>query len=142
MYQEAGAMPRKPSSIPENVRKFRPGPCTEIKKISGHYYVYSYHSIKLPSGNWGKKTDKCIGTIIPAEGFVPNKNYQDESIKESQDEITVPEYGQYDLIEQVAQNVKRDLEGCFPLDRAGQIFSWASILYANSFVHTDKLCTC
>ena len=87
-------MPRKPSSIPENVRKFRPGPCTEIKKISGHYYVYSYHSIKLPSGNWGKKTDKCIGTIIPDKGFVPNKNYQDESIEEGQDEITVLEYGQ------------------------------------------------
>ena len=139
MNQEVGAMPRKPSSIPENVRKFRPGPCTEIKKISGHYYVYSYHSIKLPSGNWGKKTDKCIGTIIPDKGFIPNKNYEDESRVEAVDEITVLEYGQYDLIEQVAQNVRRDLEGCFPLDRAGQIFAWASILYANSFVHTDQV---
>ena len=68
-------MPRKPSSIPENVRKYRPDICTEIKEISGHYYVYSYHSIKLPSGNWGKKTDKCIGKIVPDKGFIPNKNY-------------------------------------------------------------------
>ena len=63
-------MPRKPSSIPENVRRYRPDICTEIKEISGHYYVYTYHSIKLPSGRWGKKTDKCIGKIIPDQGFI------------------------------------------------------------------------
>ncbi len=139
MTQEADIMPRKPSTIPENVRKFRPGPCTEIKKISGHYYVYSYHSIKLPSGNWGKKTDKCIGSIIPDTGFIPNKNYTGESDTEDKDEITVLEYGQYALIDQVARYVKRDLEGCFPLVRAGQIFAYASILYANSFVHMDQV---
>ncbi len=132
-------MPRKPSSIPENVRKYRPDNCTEIKEISGHYYVYTYHSIKLPSGRWGKKTDKCIGKIIPDRGFIPNKNYVSEEYPESEDENTVLEYGQYALIEQVAQGVKRDLEGCFPLDRAGQIFTWASILYANTFVHTDQV---
>jgi len=131
-------MPRKPSSIPENVRKFRPGPCTEIKKISDHYYVYSYHSIKLPSGNWGKKTDKCIGTIIPDKGFIPNKNYTDAE-QEASDEITILEYGQYELVEKIAVNVKRDLEGCFPLDRAGQIFATASVLYVNNFVHVDQI---
>ena len=24
---------------------------------------------------WGKKTDKCIGKIVPDKGFIPNKNY-------------------------------------------------------------------
>ena len=134
-------MPRKPSTIPENVRKFRPGPCTEIKMISGHYYVYSYHSIKLPSGSWGKKTDKCIGSIIPDKGFVPNKNYaaEDDASAASADEITVLEYGQYALIESIAWNVKRDLEGCFTTVRAGQIFALATILYVNTFVHVDQV---
>ena len=132
-------MARKSSSLPENVSKFRPGPCTEIKQISGHYYVYSYRSIKLPSGNWGKKTDKCIGTIIPDKGFVPNKNYASNPDSSEIDEITVLEYGQYGLIDKIAWNVKRDLEGCFPLDRAGQIFAYASVLYANSFVHIDQI---
>ena len=123
MNRREEAMPRKPSSIPENVRRYRPDICTEIKEISGHYYVYTYHSIKLPSGRWGKKTDKCIGKIIPDQGFIPNKNYVNDDHPEPEDEITVLEYGQYGLIDQIARNVKRDLEGCFPLDRAGQIFA-------------------
>lgn len=141
MIREVETMPRKPSTIPENVRKFRPGPCTEIKMISGHYYVYSYHSIKLPSGSWGKKTDKCIGSIIPDKGFVPNKNYaaEDDASAASADEITVLEYGQYALIESIAWNVKRDLEGCFTTVRAGQIFALATILYVNTFVHVDQV---
>ena len=132
-------MPRKPSSIPENVQKYRPDICTEIKEISGHYYVYSYHSIKLPSGNWGKKTDKCIGKIVPDQGFIPNKNYISKDNPESDDEITVLEYGQYALVEQVAVNVRRDLEGCFPLDRAGQIFAVSTVLFVNNFVHVDQI---
>lgn len=139
MNRREEAMPRKPSSIPENVRRYRPDICTEIKEISGHYYVYTYHSIKLPSGRWGKKTDKCIGKIIPDQGFIPNKNYVNDDHPEPEDEITVLEYGQYGLIDQIARNVKRDLEGCFPLDRAGQIFAYASVLYANTFVHMDQV---
>lgn len=132
-------MARKTSSIPENVRKFRPGSCTEIKMISGHYYVYSYSSIKLASGNWGKKTDKCIGKIIPGEGFVANKNYSGDSAYQVLDEITVLEYGQYALIDRIAESVRRDLEGSFPLDRAGQIFAYATILYANNLAHVDQI---
>ena len=132
-------MPMKVSSIPENVSKFRPGSCTEIKLISGHYYVYSYHSVKLPSGNWGKQSGKCIGSIVPDKGFVPNKNYAEWADTESKDEITVLEYGQYALISKVAEWVKRDLEGCFGYSRGDQIFAWAVILYANGFTHLDQI---
>ena len=44
------------SKIPKEIKRFRPVPCTEIKLISGHYYVYMYQSKKLDSGNWGKQT--------------------------------------------------------------------------------------
>ena len=104
-------------SIPEEIKQYRPGPCTEIKQINGHYYVYMYEACRLASGKWGKKTGKCIGTIVPDTGFIPNKNYHLYTGEESQDEITVLEYGQYALI----------------------IFTYAAILYANGFVHLDQI---
>ena len=76
------------SKIPEEIKRFRPGACTEIKLINGHYYVYMYQSLQLPSGKWGKKTGKCIGTIIPGKGFIPNRNYHLYNGEKSQDEIT------------------------------------------------------
>lgn len=127
------------ATIPEEIGRFRPGPCTEIKYINGHYYVYMYQSVHLPSGKWGKKTGKSIGTIIPGKGFVPNKNYGLYTGEESADEITILEYGQYALIESVAASVKADLERHFPIDRAAQIFVYASILFANGFTHLDQI---
>ena len=127
------------SSIPEEIKRFRPGPCTEIKLISGHYYVYMYQSLRLPSGKWGKKTGKSIGTIIPGTGFVPNRNYHLYTGEDSQDEITVLEYGQYALVETVAESVLSSLKEFFPADRASQIFAYACILYANGFVHVDQI---
>ena len=111
------------SKIPEEIKKHRPEPCTEIKLINGHYYVYRYSSVRLPSGKWGKQSGKSIGTIIADVGFVPNKNYSSEG----EDSITILEYGQYALIEQVAATIKEDLQKCFPLDRANQIFTYATI---------------
>lgn len=125
--------------IPEEIKQFRPGPCTEIKYINGHYYVYSYSSVQLPSGKWGKKTGKSIGAIIPGKGFVPNRNFASFQGGGMQDDISVLEYGQYALLESVAIDVKSRLEKYFPLDRATQIFSYACILYANNFVHLDQV---
>lgn len=127
------------ATIPEEIGRFRPGPCTEIKYINGHYYVYMYRSVRLPSGKWGKKTGRSIGTIIPGKGFIPNKNYGLYTGEESADEITILEYGQYALLESVAASVKADLERHFPLDRAEQIFAYASILFANGFTHLDQI---
>ena len=98
-----------------------------------------YQSLRLPSGKWGKKTGKSIGTIIPGKGFVPNKNYYLYTKEDSQDEITVLEYCQYALIESVAADVKASLEKHFPADRAAQIFSYASILFANGFAYLDQI---
>ena len=111
------------SKIPEEIKKHRPGPCTEVKLINGHYYVYMYQSVQLPSGKWGKKTGKSIGTIIADKGFIPNRNYHLYEGTQSQDEITVLEYGQYALIGEIAHDVLTSLERHFPADRACQIVS-------------------
>ena len=124
------------SKIPENVKRYRPETCSEIKLISGHYYVYRYSAVLLASGKWGKKSGPCIGSIIPDVGFKPNKNYLES---DTTDIITVLDYGQYAFIEDIASSVKHDLEQCFPLDKAAQIFSYAVILYANGFVHVDQI---
>lgn len=129
------------SKIPEDISKYRPGPCTEIKCINGHYYVYMYQSVHLPSGKWGKKTGKSIGTIIPQKGFVPNRNYYLYTGDESQDDISILEYGQYALIESVASEIKTTLEEYFPLDRASQIYAYACLMYANGFTHIDQVQT-
>lgn len=127
------------SKIPEEIKQYRPGPCTEVKYISGHYYVYMYGSQKLNSGDWGKKTGKSIGKIIPGTGFIPNKNYHLYKGEESQDDITVLEYGQYALIETVAESILSSLKQYFPADRASQIFAYACIMFANDFVHLDQV---
>lgn len=125
--------------IPEEISKFRPGSCTEIKLIGGTYYVYMYESVHLASGKWGKKTGKCIGKIIPEKGFVKNRNYHLYSQEDSPDDITLVDYGQYGLIEAVAIQIKQNLEKHFGLKIAGQIFAYASILYANGFIHMDQI---
>lgn len=127
------------STIPDEIKQYRPGPCTEVKLINGHYYVYMYQSVQLPSGKWGKKTGKSIGTIISGKGFVPNRNYHLYEGTESQDDITVLEYGQYALIMSVAKDVLLSLEMHFPVDRAAQIFAYACIVFANDFVHLDQI---
>ena len=125
--------------IPENVAKFRPGACTEIKNIGGNYYVYMYESVLLESGKWGKKTGKSIGKIIPDTGFIPNRNYHLFEGEGGKDDITILEYGQYALIEAVAGDVKKLLEKYFNLEKAAQIFSYASIFLANGFTHKDQV---
>lgn len=125
--------------IPEEINKFRPGACTEIKSIGGTYYVYMYKSVHLASGKWGKKTGKCIGKIIPDKGFVKNRNYHLYSGDDSSDDITLLDYGQYGLIATVADEVKQNLIKCFDLKIAGQIFAYASILYSNGFTHLDQV---
>ena len=76
---------------------------------------------------------------MPGTGFIPNRNYHLYKGEESQDEITVLEYGQYALIGVIAESILSSLKKHFPADRASQIFAYASILYANGFVHLDQV---
>ena len=128
--------------VPDEIKKHRPGPCTEVKCINGRFYVYMYSAVRLNSGRWGRKTGKNIGAIIPGTGFVPNTNYPyyTGGLTEK-DEITIVEYGQYALVETIAQTILRQLRAHFPEERARQIFSYATILYVNDFVHLDQVQT-
>ncbi len=125
--------------VPDEIAKFRPGACTEIKNIGGNYYVYMYEAVLLPSGKWGKKTGKTIGKIIPGKGFIPNRNYHLYTGDEDKDDITILEYGQYALIEAVGSDVKNMLEKYFGLKRGMQIFAYASLILANGFIHKDQV---
>lgn len=89
----------------------------------------------------GKKIGKSIGKIIPGTGFVPNKNYHLFLGEDSQDDITILEYGQYALIETVTKDILDSLRQFFTIDHASQVFAYASILFANDFVHVDQVQT-
>ncbi|MGN0866618.1 MAG: transposase [Oligosphaeraceae bacterium] len=125
--------------IPEEIRRHRPGPCTEIKPINHHYYVYTYAACRLPGGRWGKRNGKCIGKIVEGVGFIPNKNYNQGVQDAGEDAITVLEYGQYALIHSLGGGVLERLRRHFPAGAAARIFSVAAILYANDFVHMDQI---
>ena len=126
------------STIPDEIKACRPGPCTEVKLIGGHYYVYKYESVKLGSGKWGKKTLGCIGSIIPGEGFSANKK-EERNKSGSKRNFTTLEYGQYALIEYLAKDIYESLKQHFNANQAAQIFSYATILCANGFMHLDQV---
>ena len=129
------------AKIPEEISSHKPGKCTVVKLINGHYYVYMYKAVRLDSGRWSSKTGKCIGSIIPGTGFKANRNYHlfTGQAPDDGDGITVIEYGQYALVDFVARDILSRLRAHFPEERARQIFSYAAILYANDFVHLDQV---
>jgi len=131
--------------IPEEIKCYRPGPCTEIKPINGHYYVYMYCSSHLPNGKWGRKIGKSIGKIVAGTGFIPNRNFHlyktGSECPPDEDAITILEYGQYALVYFLAKDIFSNLQKHFPADKAAQIFSYACILYVNDFVHLDQIRT-
>lgn len=122
-------------SVPDEIRALRPSADTTVKRIGDNYYVYEYRAKKLGSGKWGTKTGRCVGKIVPGEGFSPNANYGATGTEA----MTNMEYGQYGLVECVAHGVLEALERSFPLKQAAQIFAFAGTLYVNGFVHMDQV---
>ena len=126
------------SSIPPEVLAYVPGKCCRIKNDRDIYRVYRYHAIKLPSGKWSSTYGDLIGKIIPGEGFIPNKRYEQELEKNKQgqetaqqgnaEEAGVPEgitdleYGQYALLIGVSKNVYRRLQCQFDPETAAQVY--------------------
>lgn len=133
----------KKSSIPENVLQHVPCKCCRVRDDGGVYRVYKYSAVKLPSGKWSSGYGYLIGKIIPDKGFCPNKRYLKEL--EAQDSvpfsdgITDVSYGHYALLSFLSKDILENLEACFPLERAAQIYSYALILCANGFVHMDQI---
>lgn len=133
----------KPSSIPENVKKYVPGKCIRIRHLNNTYYCYRYKAIKLPSGKWSSSAGVLIGKIIPDVGFIPNKRYirEQETLKKAQpkDLITDVSYGAYDLLISITEDILKRLLHCFPAERAVQIYCYALILCIYGFVHVDQI---
>lgn len=135
-------MARK-SSVPESVLRYKPCKCCRIRNDGGTYRVYKYSALKLPSGKWSSDYGYLIGKIIPDKGFCPNKRYlrEIEALQDIpfSDGITDVAYGQYALLLELSKEVLDQLEKCFPLERAAQIYSYAIILCANGFLHIDQI---
>ena len=103
--------------IPEEIKRMRPKglfKATEVRLISGHYYVYEI------SSKWDEKkhrpqktTDKCIGKILPEEGFIPNRNYVDTYHK-AQLESHVRHYGAVEMFRQLGADIGEALKASFP----------------------------
>ena len=136
-------MPKKPSTTPENVKRFLPCKSTSARLIKGTYYVYKYTAVKLPSGKWGTDSGYAIGKIIPGECFVPNKRYikelEEQGVVNYDDGITDVAYGQYALLINLSSDVYKRLKKYFPIEKATQIYCYGIILCAWGFVYIDQI---
>ena len=135
-------MARK-SSIPDSILQYVPCKCCRLREEGSIYRVYKYSAIKLPSGKWSSDYGYLIGKILPEKGFIPNKRYLKELADQGKtvfsDGITDVAYGQYALLLFLSQDVLVRLRACFPLERAFQIYSYATILCANGFLYIDQI---
>ena len=139
-------MPR-PSSIPEEILRHRPCKSVRIREDKGIYRVYKYKAVQLASGKWSNDYGHLIGKIIPEVGFVPNERYRRELAGEQKDVgfhdgVTDVRYGDYALLEFLSRDVLVQLERCFPLEDACQIYCYGLILCANGFLHVDQVEEC
>lgn len=134
-------------AIPEDIKKYRPMPCTKIRNDNGTYRVYRYKAKKTKSGKWGSDCGTLIGKIIPGEGFIPNKRYLQELAEKGEieysNEITDVQYGVYGLLISLSEKeVLEKLKKCFDTERAYQIYCYALILCAKGFIHADQINDC
>ncbi len=109
-------------SVPSEIRALKPKG-TMVKNINGYYYVYQFSSYRDENGKRKTKTGKCIGSIKPDIGFVPNDRYLTDS------EMTTLEYGDYAIACAVSEKVLEQLRAYFnPVD-ANQIYV-VSVIHA------------
>lgn len=104
-------------AIPEEIRKMRPtwlGKATEVRFIGGHYYVYEI------SSRWDenkrrpqKTTGRCIGKIVPEEGFIANQYYID-TYHQPGTESHVRHYGAVETLRQLGADIGEALRYSFP----------------------------
>ena len=123
--------------VPAEIRAMKPGRGYEVKQKGRNYYVYEVLSKKLGSGAWGKRSGRCVGKIVPGEGFVPNANWRGEGARD--ESPTCLEYGQYALVESLAAGELALLKEHLGADAATMVFAVATIMYADGFEHADQV---
>lgn len=115
-------------AVPAEIRAMKPKG-TMVKNISGHYYVYEFSSYREENGKRKTKIGKCIGSIKPDVGFVPNNNFLSDT------EVTTLEYGDYAIVCANSDKVLELLRAHFnPID-AKQIYVIAVIHAIQGFTY-------
>lgn len=121
-------------SVPESIRKYKPKG-TMVKRISGHYYVYEYASIKGDDGKRHTKMGKLIGSIKEGIGFVPNNSFNCDT------EISTLEFGEYAVVLANSQDVLALLQECFNPEDAVRIYVVSLIHFVQGFTYLKDLHT-
>lgn len=101
-------------AIPDTIKCFKPAEfgAVEIRHISGKYYVYKIKSKWDPvKGTARKVTDKCLGKITEADGFIPNEYAV--KIKSPKNPV-VRNYGAFEIASQLSRNLEEKLKKFFP----------------------------
>ncbi len=122
--------------VPKEVKDMRPkglGKATEVRLLSGHYYVYEI------SSKWDEKkqrpqktTGKCIGKIVPSEGFIPNKYYMATYHKPTS-ESHVKHYGAVEMFLQLGKEIKDALRVSFPdIYRQIEAYALLRLIFAST----------
>ena len=101
------------SERPEYVRNFIKPPKTEIKEISGYWYLYSYTVVYDDKKNKKvKKSGESLGKITP-EGLIPSKKHIPVIHREidASAELGLTYYF-YTLSQNIKENLKPILFNC------------------------------
>lgn len=101
-------------AIPIEIKKHRPTDfgASEVRLISGHYYVYLISSVwDREKKRAKKKTGECIGKITEHDGFIPNDRYLRPKTPLK---AYVKCYGIYELFIQIAPEIVTHLRAEFP----------------------------
>ncbi len=133
------------SSIPEEVKKYKPCKCCRIALDHGTYRVYRYQAVRLESGKWSRSWGTLIGKIIPGEGFVPNRRYLREMKEAKQEALSLSEeftdlsYGSYALLQSVSAPILENLKACYPQRQAAQIYACALLNCVCDSLSADQI---
>ena len=101
-------MDRKPTDKPAYVLEFHKPANTEIKHISGHWYLYERKNVYDPAIKRSrKKSGKCLGSITES-GFIPGKAARERSLND------VVEVGAVNYFYQHTEELRNRLKKYFP----------------------------
>ena len=123
-------------AVPEEIKKMKPtglGKATEVRLIGGHYYVYEI------SSKWDEKkqrpqktTGKCIGKIVPSEGFIANQYYID-TYHQPQIESHVRHYGAVEMFRQLGKDISDALKRSLPdIYRQIEVYALLRLVFAST----------
>ena len=127
-------------SVPKEIRDLRP-PGTMVKKQGNKYYAYQRSSTKVKvaqeDGTYKWKTlDKmgpCLGSITLENGFIPN------AVSESEEAITVLDYGNYAFSKIHSSEVFQELDLLFRGKMAIKIYVAALITFNEGFTYMTDM---